>query len=577
MSLQRTGSPRFCTARRRSSVSSFGKGSLRSRIKGSLASSFLGSMSSRWSLNSKDGLADFILNDNGIRFDPLVRRNQDLKDRLEDIAHRSRSCSESRKGPRGNELMIETQQHLPLGWGRSASPGRFSQTSGLRSLSPWRGSPHSVRQRYPSGRCYQKRHRLSDGDVLKSVEAFQQHGIRKHRHSEGDVLLKCVTGLGKSSSPQIKSRKRSISEGEAKNLESSKDSPKSDQRTESKMSLLEDDENDYVDTIISSLRRNSVTEKYRQDILKRNGFYAELRNAAQVDHRSGNTGLNEHKYRNSYYGSFGSLDSIDSWSSCNSIENEDGVNEEAADAVNNGDFTKVKDLQVGKDSAVDLVLKDSPDTHLTQSRVKTEDNENEKGEILETSSWIDSSYWNVELLSTEVKLRKGSFNSGLSRRQRLKELRRRSCGDYDKQFEHEFYEKHLKNDKAKLCNKNDSLANLSEELDADVKENILKTPDGLGTNSDIPHIIQRSSQKYILEYLKREKSSGVPEGKGKEAEFLCLSKEQIAFCSGKHGNLQGGGDDVELVFDAINKEAKKLENSTKDLMVVFFVGKLNHY
>ncbi|MEW8546120.1 MAG: hypothetical protein AB2693_21580 [Candidatus Thiodiazotropha sp.] len=413
---------------------------------------------------------------------------------------------------------------------------------------------------------------------MKGVEASQQVGRRKHRHSEGDVLLKCVTSLNKPSSTHIKSRKRSISEGEAKNLDLSKESPKSDQRTESKMSLLEDDENDYVDTIISSLRRNSVTEKYRQDMLKRNGFYAEHRSGlAQADLRGVNTGLNEHKFRNSYCGSFGSLDSIDSWSSCNSIENENDLNEGTSEAVNNEDIVKWNEAQICNGKSVDFSLKDSPDAHLAQSREETQGNDNEQAEVAETSSWIDSSYWNLELLNSEVKVRKWSVSGG-SRRQRLKELRRRSCGDYSKQFDYKLYEKYLKNEKAKLNNmNNDSLAKLSEEqLDADVKENTEKTPDDIGTNSDTLHTFQRSSQKYILDYLKRDKGSSVSEIEGKEAEFVCLSKEQIAFCSGKHGRLQGGGDDVELVFDAINNEAKKLENSTKDLMVVFFVGKLNH-
>ena len=530
MSLQRKGSPRFCTARRRLSISSVGKGSLGSRIKGSFANSFLGSMSSRWSLSSKDGLTNFILNDNGIRLDPLVKRRKGLKEEsysdLKDIAFRSRSLSESWQRRRSSGLLTEAQvQHLRMKWNRSNSPAVWSQASGLRSLSPWQGSPGSGRQRYSSGKCYRRHHRFSEGDVLKNEKSYYQNINRKHRHSEGDVLSPNQSQR----SPSATTRKRCNSEGNIGYTDglASDESPKSAHKTNSKSSILGDDENEYVENIISSLRRNSITEKYRKDILKRNGFYPGQRIC--FDQRNCNLRPGEHKYRNSYCGSFGSLDSIDSWSSCDSIENIGDVADERHHAhdntAHNDELNDVSGASDIVNSGPDIIVALKVDEDMAE-----EDGGKDK---LETASWMDCSYWNWQVLRTDGKPRSWSVNSRNSRWQRVRELRRRSFGGYVKP-ENDFSRMFMAgNEEITQFNDSASLANLTEET-TDIYEN--KTEDS-------------------------------------EAEFSLL-KDQVTFCSGKHGTLQNGGDDVELVFDAINKEANKLENSAKDLMVVFFVGKV---
>ena len=571
MSLQRNGSPSFCVARRRLSMSSVGKGSLRRRIKGNIAGSFLESMSSRWSLSSKDGLADFILNDNGIRIDPLVRRRKDLNDivdsGLDKVAPRSRSFSESLPRRRGSGFLNETQLQLPqLGWSRSNSPARWSQANGVRSLSPWRRSPGTGRQRRPSGgRFYHRHHRHSDGDVLKGEKPFGNVG-RKHRHSEGDVLSKYVVDLENQNVVHKRFRKRCISEGSIDvrgplNLE---ESPKSAHRTESKSSILADEENEYVETIISSLRRNSITERYRKDILIRNGFYAGNRGGFVTDHRNGNGRASEHKYRNSYCGSFGSLDSIDSWSSCDTIEDIAESGEEKVNKSNDSALSATRDSkELTPETEYALTTKTPNQTpDIIASPKFDRDNDNESNDTkFETASWMDCSYWNWGMFRTEMRPRR-SLSIRNSRRQRLKEIRRRSYGGYDKKFENDLYNAYVTAE-GHMNQMDDgvSLADLSEE----------KSTDPLNSCGTC----QKGSKKCILEYLdtETENDQNTTEREGNDAEFVCLLKDQVTFCSGKHGNSENGQDDVELVFDAINKEAKKPENSEKDLMVVFFVGK----
>ena len=580
-------------------MSSVGMGSFRRRIKGGLAGSFLGSMSSRWSLHSKDGLADFILNENGIRLDPLVKKNKDMNDTIDSgidaVAYRSRSYSESLPRRRGSGLLNEPHYLQVGGWGRrSDSPGRWSQaTSGVRSLSPWRNSPGSGRRhRRPSGgRHYHRNHRHSDGDVLKDLKPFDYIVARKHRHSEGDVLSKYVEDLKQEESTPERSRKRCISEGDVDVTDPSKSdgSPKIEQRTESKNSILADDENEYVETIISSVRRNSITDKYRKEILIRNGFNAGSRGGFIPDHRNGIGRTAEHRYRNSYCGSFGSLDSIDSWTSCDSIEDIDEHGEEKVNKSNDLDIsgntdqselTPETEHDMTKNSLViehDLNQKMTSEAGPSIITIPEFDAHLENGRIdqtFETASWIDQSYWNWDMLRSDARYRR-SLSIRNSRRQRLRDIRRRSYGDCDRRFENDFYNGYVpRENHVSQLDDTASLAELAEE-----KEKSTDTLESCGTCS-------KGSKKCILEYLDRESELGhntnetehehdqnSNDTESSEAEFVCLLKDQVSFCSGKHGNTENGHDDVELVFDAINKEAKKPENAEKDLMVVFFVGK----
>ena len=555
-------------------MSSVGMGSLRRRIKGGLAGSLLGSMSSRWSLNSKDGLADFILNENGIRLDPLVKRRKDINDTvdsglgagLDSVACRSRSFSESLPRRRGSGLLSETQYLQVAGWGRrSDSPGRWSQASGVRSLSPWRKSPGSGRHRRPSGgRYYHRNHRHSDGDVLKGQKPFDYIVGRKHRHSEGDVLSKYVEDLKRENSGHERYRKRCISEGSIDmtvplNLD---ESPKSEHRNESKSSILADDENEYVETIISSLRRNSITDKYRKDILIRNGFNAGSRSGFIADQRNSIGRTTEHKYRNSYCGSFGSLDSIDAWSSCDSIEDIDETGEEKLNKSNELQIsvtTDTKELTPETEHA--LTVKTPCQGASIIASPKFDDYHGSNDQKFETASWMDQSYWNWDLLRTDVRHRRSSSIRN-SRRQRLRDIRRRSYGDCNRRIENDFYSGYVtKESHVSQMDDTASLAELSEEKSTD--------------NLDSCGTCKKGSRKCILEYLdtESEHDQNTNKTEGSEAEFVCLLKDEVKFCSGKNVNSQSGQDDVELVFDAINKEAKKPENSEKDLMVVFFVGK----
>ena len=56
-------------------------------------------------------------------------------------------------------------------------------------------------------------------------------------------------------------------------------------------------------------------------------------------------------------------------------------------------------------------------------------------------------------------------------------------------------------------------------------------------------------------------------------EFKSMSLEDLLFCSGRRKVSESEQDDVEDVFDAIHKEAEKIENTDKDMMVMFLVGK----
>lgn len=55
--------------------------------------------------------------------------------------------------------------------------------------------------------------------------------------------------------------------------------------------------------------------------------------------------------------------------------------------------------------------------------------------------------------------------------------------------------------------------------------------------------------------------------------FQSMSMEDLLFCSGTALEADDEMDDVDKVFEAISKEAEKLENKNKDMMVMFLVGK----
>ena len=593
MSLQNIESPRFCTARRYS-LSSLGKGSLRSRIKGSIAHSFLGSLSSHWSLNSKDGLEDFIRNDNGIRLDPLIRKRRSLQDVLRpgfrDISHRNRSFSESwRRRPKSGQVTV-TQHDSPLIWRRSSSPSIWRGAAHRQNTPPWHSSPsrqrrlsdRQVRQRL-SDRRHHRKNRYSEGDILNNSKIATQYLARNHRHSEGVVLSKYIEEIQQPTEPSRRLRKRCISEGDAENANRSlKDSPKLNTKAESKSNVLEDNENDYVETIISSLRRNSVTQKYRRDMLRRNGFYSGLRSSIG---RNSSAGLDEHRYRNSYCGSFESLDSIDSWSSCNSIENHHDVKKDTKDKAQS-EVVKIEDDTEFQQTMEDKATGDSkvamycPDIIAAHSVNTTQNDRNEETEVEkttekteeeeETTSWIDSSYWNVELLQTDARPRTWSAGRTSSRRQRLRGLRARYFVHKDRWLKNKHYDGYI-HQEDNSTRADDSFVNLREETDSEINTNAHETASTAQIDLSALQICEEDSLNCDLEYLKTNYTEQTEED---GAEFVSLLKDEITFCSGKHGNLQSGGDDVDTVFDAITKEASKLENSIKDLMVVFFVGKL---
>lgn len=57
-------------------------------------------------------------------------------------------------------------------------------------------------------------------------------------------------------------------------------------------------------------------------------------------------------------------------------------------------------------------------------------------------------------------------------------------------------------------------------------------------------------------------------------EFHRVSIEEILFCSGKKGpSLETNLNDVDDVFEAINREVNKKEHKDKDMMILFLVGK----
>lgn len=68
-------------------------------------------------------------------------------------------------------------------------------------------------------------------------------------------------------------------------------------------------------------------------------------------------------------------------------------------------------------------------------------------------------------------------------------------------------------------------------------------------------------------------SDDVESGLGQGLGFHSMSMEDLLFCSGAKGDTDNC-DDVDKVFEAINREAGKPENKDKDMMVMFLVGKL---
>ena len=592
MSFQPNGGPSYCTARRYS-ASSLGKGSFRSRLKGSLAQSFLGSLSSRWSLNNKEGFEDFIHNDNGIRLDPLVRKRKSLKDGLrqssENVPRRNRSFSESwGRYPVNSGKKFLSRQNSPLRVDRSSSPGRWFNH---QNTPPWQASPslqrqsdRQMRRRHRSDLSYQQRHRSSDGDILLGSKFAKQNIARNHRHSEGDILIsseiikrkitrkhrnsegdllyKNIESAKEPADLSLRTRKRCTSEGDVEGAnELSMNDPKSNTKFESDSNLLKDNEKEYVEAIISSLKRNSITQKFREDILQRNGFYNSFRSDSMLENNRTT------RHRNSYCGSFDSLDSIDSWSSCNSIENLDinshdtPNNEQSGQRRDIKEFPRIVEDNTGS-ACPDIIAAHKADATLLNG------NEEDVQETEETSSWMDSSYWNLELLRKEVRPRSLPMSRRSSRRHRLKGIRARSLNDKDRWIRNNSHSGYMNSGDGN-SNVGDSLANLKEEVEREINRDVDETASLAESDDNTCNALQacREECASYFENSNEDTATGF-------AEFVSLQKDEIKFCSGKHGNLDSGEDDVDLVFDAITKEANKLENSEKDLMVVFFVGKL---
>lgn len=92
--------------------------------------------------------------------------------------------------------------------------------------------------------------------------------------------------------------------------------------------------------------------------------------------------------------------------------------------------------------------------------------------------------------------------------------------------------------------------------------------DNLEVIKNIPDIqIEKCDEEIQID--SPEVESGLAQGLG----FHSMSMEDLLFCSGAKGDTDDC-DDVDKVFEAINREAGKPENRDKDMMVMFLVGKL---